>query len=342
MFHSLFGLLSQDLALDLGSANTRIHLAGAGVVRDVPSVIARRTSHNGRQDTIAVGQAARAMLGRTPDDVDAIHPIRGGQIAEFDAADAFLRQLGRGLPARGPWTHRRVVVAVPDGASELVRRALRDSCEALDAAEVHLLPRSLAAALGAGLPVDGTAASMIVDVGGGTTGIAVVCRGEVVSSTTLDLGGVVFDGAIVRWLRREHELLVGQPTAEALKCTLGAAAGPFPPAPVQVRGRCLRRGTPRAVEIDAASVCEAMTETVEALASAIRRAHDATPTQIANDISERGVLFTGGGSRLRRLDRALREATGLAVLHADHPEHAVIRGAGHALEHRELLQIVEC
>ncbi len=342
MFDSVLGLFSQDLALDLGSARTRVYLRGGGVMVDVPSVVAVRTRRSGRQDIVAVGEDAAAMIGRTPKDIEAIRPIRAGRILAYDAADALLLHLVRAIHGRAGWIRPRVVVAVDQGAPEVANRAVRDSCEAFGARDVQLVSKPLAAALGSGLNVEAPSGHMVVDVGAGTTQIAVVCRNEVIASTAVELGGDVFDGAIIRLLKRDHELLIGQPTAERVKRSIGAATEPIPGATEHVAGRCLRRGIPRSVTLGAADVCRALAEPIGAIGAGIRRVLEQTPPEVASDVVDHGVILTGGASQLRNLDLALRGATGLAMLPGDHPEHAVILGAGKALETWEILERVAC
>ncbi len=341
MFRSMMSMLSADLGLDLGSSRTRLYVAREGVVVDVPSVVAVRTRRSGRREVVAVGEDALPMVGRTPDGTEAVRPIRAGRIAEYDVADALLRHLAVRVHGRGSGLLRpRVVVAVTPDAPEMAHRAVRDSCEALGAREVRLVPKPLAAALGADLAVSTPAGHMVVDVGAGTTTAAVLCMDEVITSTTMEVAGDVFDGAIIRLLRREHALLVGQPTAERVKRTLGSLLEPDPTHTMVVRGRCLRHGVPRAVEVDAHQVGQALREPVAAIGAGLRRVLEQTPPEIASDVVDHGVILTGGASQLVDLDLALRADTGLAMLAADPPEHAVVLGVGRTVEDPQLLDDV--
>lgn len=324
-------MLSQDLALDLGSSTTRVHVRGAGVVLDLPSVIAVRTWRSGRREMVAVGEDARAMLGRTPDGLDVVRPIRRGRIADADLAQAFLSHLVRSVHGRSRFARPRIAVAVRPDASEPDLRAIRDSFESVGARDVQLAPCAVAGALGAGLDVDAATGHMVVDIGSGTTHIAVLCLREVVASATLDVAGDVMDGAVLRMLRRNHALLVGASTAEATRITLGAAMEPRE-GEIRVAGRCLRRGVPSASIVSGAELCEAIAEPVAAIGAAIRRVLEQTPPEIASDVVDHGVILWGGASQLPNLDLALRAQTGLAMLPVDDPERTVIRGVGTLLE----------
>lgn len=325
MLAKLFGLFTQDLALDLGSARTRLYRRGEGLIADVPTVLAVRTHKSGRREVVAVGDEARLMIGRTPEGIDAVRPVRGGQIVDFDVVDAFLHHLHRSH-GRGALTRPHVGIAVGADAPDVARRALRDACEAFRPREVSLIPGPVAAALGCGLDVASTSGHMVVDLGAGTTEIAVLCMREVISSATLEVGGDVLDGAIIRHLRRDHALLIGATSAEQVKLEIGAATDPDPAHTAQVSGRCLRRGVPRSESLSSYEVFQAIREPVAAIAAGIRRVLEQTPPEIASDVVDHGVLVTGGGSLLRNLDLALRADTGLAILPADAPDHAVVRG----------------
>jgi rod shape-determining protein MreB len=340
MFSAVLGLFSQDLAVDLGTSRTRVHLRGAGTVCDEPSVVAVHTGRDGHRSVITIGDEALPMLGRTPDDIEAIQPIRDGRVVDFEVAEAFLLHLVRRIHGRNGWMRPRMVVPVPHHASDMEVRAVRDSCEAAGAREVHLVPRPIAAALGAGLPIGEPSGYLVVDIGGGSTEVSVLALSGVVSCHVVPGGGTGLDDAIVTWLRKEHELLVGHPTAEQLKIELGAAVRPQPDATAWVKGRCLRRGVPRAVKVDAVAVSEALRPQVHAIADAIRQALHEAPPELASDVVEHGVVLCGGGSLLRGLDVALRDLTGMAVVHAEEPTRAVVDGAGQVLEELELLEAV--
>jgi rod shape-determining protein MreB len=333
----LGALLSQDIALDLGSARTRLHLRGAGCVVDVPTVVAVRTRRSGRREVIAVGDAAQAMLGRTPDNVVAVRPVRAGRVVEPEVLDAMLAHLVQGVHGRRSWIRPRVLVTAPSDAPDLAVRAVRDACEGFGAREVQVLPQPVAVAAGAGLAQGGTSGHMVVDIGAGTAHIAVLCMDGVVVSTTLDVAGDVLDGAVIRMLRREHALMVGAPTAERLKQELCAAVEPDDRS-VPVAGRCLRTGVPRSVDVHAREISTAVAEPIAAIGAGIRRVLEQTPPEIASDVVDHGVILCGGGSLVRNLDHALRASTGLAMLLADAPDRVVIRGAGEVLDHRGVFE----
>ncbi len=341
MFSAVLGLFSQDLAVDLGSCRTRVHLRGAGIVCDEPTVVAVRSDRDGRRSVIGIGEEALPMLGRTPADIDATRPIRNGRVADFEVAEAFLLHVVRRIHGRNGWMRPRMVVPVPHHASDMEVRAVRDSCEAAGAREVHLVPRPLAAAIGVGLPVEQPSGYLVVDIGGGITEVSILSLNGVVSCHAVPAGGTGHDEAIVTWLRETHGLLVGQPTAEALKIELGAAHDPRA-STAWVKGRCLRRGVPRAVQVDAVSVYEALKPQVSAIAGAIRTALEQAPPELASDVVDHGVVLCGGGSQLHGLDRALRTQTGLAVVHAEDPTRSVVSGAGRILEELDLLEAMAC
>jgi rod shape-determining protein MreB len=303
---------------------------------DIPTVVAVRTRRSGKREVIAVGEEARAMIGRTPEDVEAVRPVRQSRIVEYDVADALLLHLARITEARGGWTRPNIAVAVPQNATEMALRAVRDSCEAFRPKEVTLMPSPIAAAMGCDLNLAGTAGHMLVDVGAGTTEIAVMCMNEVITATTLEIGGDVLDGAIIRALRRDHALLVGPITAERIKQEIGAAAEPDSDAVTNVYGRCLRQGIPRSVQLSSYEVSQALREPVAAIGAAVRRVLEQTPPEIASDVVDHGVILCGGASQLRNLDLALRADTGLAILPAIQATSAVVVGAGQAMQDQGL------
>lgn len=340
MFSAVLGLFSQDLAVDLGTSNTRVHLRNSGTVADEPTVVAVRTDRDGRRKVAAIGAAARPMLGRTPDDLVAIQPIRAGRVVDFEVTEVLLLHLVRRVHGRSGWMRPRMVVAVPHHASDMEVRAVRDSCESAGAREVRLVPRPLASALGAGLPIHEPAGTLVVDIGGGSTEVSVLSLSGVVSSTDVPGGGEGMDEAIIAWLRASRGLLVGRPSAERLKIELGTACDPDPRQRAVVKGRCLERGVPRAATVTAVDVHAALAPYVEALADAIRRAVEDAPPELASDIVDQGVVLTGGGALLANLDRALRERTGLAVVCAERPDHAVVAGVGRVLDEPALQAVV--
>ena len=337
MLSAVFGLFSQDLAVDLGTTSTRIYLRGSGVVCDEPTVVAVHTDPRGRRKVLAVGSAARPMLGRTPVDVETVQPVRDGAIRDYEVAEALLLHLVRKIHGRNRWMSPRMVVALPHGATDMERRAIRESCEQAGAREVHLVPRPLAAGLGAGLPVGDPGGHLVVDLGGGSTEIAVLSMGSVVSCVAVQGGGEAMDHAIVEYFREKHSLLVGMPTAERLKHELGTAVDEAVRY-ATVAGRCLTRGIPRQVEVSSADVREALRPRIDEIARAIAHTLDRCPPELAADIVDSGVVLCGGGGRLRALDVALRDATGLAVIVAETPDRAVVQGAGQALDQSSALE----
>jgi rod shape-determining protein MreB len=335
MVSSVIGLLSHDLAVDLGTSHVRIHRKHAGLVADEPTVVAVRTSAHGRRDIVAVGNEALPMLGRTPEDTVTIQPIRAGRVIDFEVAEALLLHLVRRIHGRNGWMRPKMVVAMPHRASPMEVRAVRDSCESAGAREVVQVARPIAAAIGAGLPIGDPSGMLIVDVGGGAAEVSVLSLKGVVSSEVVpNGGGDGMDDAILQWLRSEKALLVGRPSAERLKVELGTAAEVDPTRKATVAGRCLRRGVPRAETVDQREIAHALAPCVDAIARAIRRAIEQAPPELGADIVDQGAVIVGGGARLRGLEQALRDRTGLAIVGADHPEHAVLRGVGRVLDHK--------
>lgn len=340
MFSAVLGLFSQDLAVDLGTSTARVFQHHSGQVLRQPSVVAVHTDRQGRRSVLAVGDPAMPMLGRTPMDIDAVQPVRDGQIHDYEVAESLLRHLVRTAHGRSGFVSPEMVVAIPSGTTEVERRAVRDSCEAAGARAVHLVPKPLAAGLGAQLPVRDPAGFLIVDIGGGATEISVLSLGTVVSSHTVRGGGEGMDLALVDWLRAEQQLLVGRLTAEQLKLDLGSLLDTDRVA--SVRGRCLRRGVPRAVTVTSAQVRRALTPSVQTLINGVKTALERTPPELVADVVDHGLLLTGGGASLEGLDEVLREATGLAVVVPDAPEDTVVRGAGAMLDERAWLREIAC
>lgn len=277
MFSTVLGFFSTDLAVDLGTSNTRIWMRGKGVVCQEPTVLAVHTDPRGRRRVLAVGNDALPMLGRTPGDIRTVQPVKDGQIVDYEAAQALLLHLVRRVHGRNGWASPRMVIAVPHSATDTERRAVRESCEGAGAREVHLVTRLIAAALGAELPVDQPSGHMIVDVGGGSTEIAVLSLHGVVASTSVPGGGAAMDDAIIAMVRERHELLVGRPTAERLKIELGVASDGDPSLRSMVAGRCLRTGVPRACEVSADDIARALFAGIDAIAVGVRSVLERTP-----------------------------------------------------------------
>jgi rod shape-determining protein MreB len=328
---------SRDLAIDLGTANTIVWAAGRGIVVDEPSIVAVNTAS---EKTEAVGTAARAMLGRTPASITTIRPMRDGVIADFEAAERMLTSFIR--KAQGPysWRRTRVVIGIPSGCTQVERRAVIDSAYRAKASQVHLVDEGMAAAIGAGLPVTAARGSMIVDIGGGTTDIAVVALGGMVYDCSVRTAGNSMDEAIIHYMRRKHGLLIGDRTAEQVKLEIGSACSSVEPLDMEVRGRCLREGRPRVVKVTDAEIREALTEPLKVIIAAVREALDSIPPEISADISDNGIVVTGGGALLRGIDERLRQETGVPVLIADDPLTSVARGVGLMLDNLALLKQV--
>ena len=327
------GLFSEGsgVAIDLGTANTCIFAQGA-VALNEPSIIAFNTVRGGVE---AVGAEARDMIGRTPLNITSIRPIRHGVIADYDAVEKLLEHFVRKVSGRG--YRPRIVIGVPPASTQVERRAVKDSASRLKAREVLLVDESMAAAIGAGLPVTEPTGNMIIDVGGGTTDIAVVSLAGVVYGRSLRVAGEEMDEAIVQHMKRHHNLLIGERTAERIKCDIGSAAPLEAPLGMDVKGRHLLEGVPRTVRVSDAEIREALSEPVRAIVKAVREALERVPPELSADIHERGVVLTGGGGLLRKLDRHLQRETGLKVVVADSPLETVVLGAGRLLSNRELL-----
>lgn len=338
MKNAVMGAMSPDMAIDIGTATTLIHVRGRGVVCQEPSALAIHEDKRGNRRVLAVGHAARAMLGRTPADISVVRPLQDGTITDFEVTEHLLRHLMLQVQGRRLWVGPRVLVCVPFGTTDVERRAVREAAEASGAREVHIIEQPLAAAVGAGLPVSEAQGSMVVDVGAGTTEIAVLSLGGIVYSRTLKVGGEALDQAIIQYVRENHNLLVGPVSAEQLKLKLGAALIDEPDERMPVKGRDLRTGLPRAVELSAGDIFMALQEPVQLIVEAVLSSLEHTPPDLAADVAETGIVLTGGGARLRGLDRLLSDATNLPVVVAEDPETAVVTGAGQILLDEELLR----
>jgi len=338
MLSAVLGLFSLDVALDLGSSRTRIFLRGKGPVVDQPAVVAVQTDKRGRRSVLAVGDEAARMEGRTPPDISAVRPVRAGTIEDYEVAEALMVHLLRRLHGRNGWMSPKMVVTVPCGAGEMERRAVRECCEGAGARHVHLVPRPLAGALGAGLPVQDPSGLMVVDVGGGDTEVSVLSLSGVVTSRAGAPGGQAMDRAIVEHLRDEYGMLVGAASAEGLKIRLGRALGGSVDEREPVRGRDLVTGVPRAQDVTAADITAALRGPIDAIGAAIQATLEQTPPELASDVVENGVVLLGGGAALDGLDQALSQRTRLPVIAVDAPERAGIEGAGRILEEFDLLE----
>jgi rod shape-determining protein MreB and related proteins len=348
MFSRLLGLLPADMAIDLGTANTLVYVKGRGIVLNEPSVVAMADGggRGGRKQVLAVGEEAKVMLGRTPGGIVAIRPLRDGVIADFEAAGAMIRHFIRKVHDRGRRGLARpmIVVCVPSGSTAVEGRAIQESAERAGARKVLLIEEPMAAAIGAGLPVTEPSGSMVVDIGGGTTEVAVISLGGIVYARSVRVGGDRMDEAILGYVRRHFNLLIGEGTAERIKIAIGAAAAPDGEGEegplAEVRGRDLTTGVPREIVVSQRQMAEGLAEPVVAIVDAVRVALENTPPELAADIVDRGIVLTGGGALLHRLDEVLRHWTGLPVVVAEEPLACVALGTGRALEERHRLRQV--
>ena len=342
MFARLFGFLSADMAIDLGTANTLVYVKGRGIVLNEPSVVAI-SDNRGKKQVLAVGEEAKLMLGRTPGSIAAIRPLRDGVIADFEAAEEMIKHFIRKVNNRRSFASPMVVVCVPSGSTAVERRAIQESAESAGARKVLLIEEPMAAAIGAGLPVTEPSGSMIVDIGGGTTEVAVISLGGIVYARSVRVGGDKLDEAIISYIRRNHNLLIGESTAERIKMDIGAAAPPEAgeEGPLsEVRGRDLMNGVPREVVVSQRQIAESLAEPISQIVDAVKVALENTPPELAADIVYKGIVLSGGGALLARLDTVLREATGLPVVVAEDPLSCVALGTGRALEEMKRLRHV--
>ena len=337
MLLNILAFGARDLAIDLGTANTIVFAPGRGIVLDEPSIVAINTNND---KTEAVGHEARAMLGRTPASITTIRPMRDGVIADFEAAERMLTSFIKKAQGSTPWRRTRLVIGIPSGITQVERRAVIESAYRAKASQVHLVEEGMAAAIGAGLPVTEPCGSMVVDIGGGTTDIAVVALGGMVYDVSVRTAGNHFDEAIISFMRRRHGLLIGERTAEQVKIEIGSAYDTGEKLEMEVRGRCLREGRPRIVRVQDSEVREALAEPLRTIVQSVKEALDSIPPEIAADVMDSGVVLTGGGALLRGLDERMRQETGVPVLVADDPLTSVVRGAGKMLEDYDLLKRV--
>lgn len=333
MFNSFRGLFSSDLSIDLGTANTLIYVKGKGIVLNEPSVVALRQEPGGAKRVVAVGMEAKLMLGRTPGNITAIRPLKDGVIADFFVTEKMLQHfIHKVHGTRFLRPSPRVLVCVPCGSTQVERRAIRESALGAGAREVYLIEEPMAAAIGAGLPVGEARGSMVVDIGGGTTEVAIISLNGIVYSASVRIGGDRFDEAIVNYIRRNYGSLIGETTAEKIKQEIGCAFPSTDVREVEVRGRNLAEGVPRSFTLNSNEVLEALQEPLSGIVGAVRAALEKAPPELASDIGKQGMVLTGGGALLRDLDRLLMEETGLPVIVAEDPLTCVARGGGRALE----------
>ena len=337
-FPSLFSI---DMAIDLGTANTLVYIRGKGIVLNEPSVVAYHIK-DGKKQVLAVGEDAKLMLGRTPGSIEAIRPMHDGVIADFEAAEEMIKNFIRKVHKRSALAKPRILVCVPHGATPVEKRAIRNSVLQAGARRAGLLSEPIAAAIGAGMPITEPTGNMVVDVGGGTTEVAVLSLGDIVYARSVRVGGDRMDEAIISYLRRHQNILVGDSTAERIKTQIGTARMPDDGrgATMSVRGRDLLNGIPKEVEINQAQIAEALAEPVQQICEAVMQALEATPPDLAADIVDRGVMLTGGGALLGDLDLSLREQTGLSISVANESLNCVALGTGKSLEYEKQLSHV--
>jgi len=331
---NLTGFFSEDMGLDLGTANTLVYVKGKGIILDEPSVVAIATDQNNKKTVLAVGKEAKAMLGRTPGSIQAIRPMKDGVIADFDIAEAMIKHFIKKVHKKSIFANPNIVICVPSGATNVERRAIKESADAAGAKKVYLIEEPVAAAIGAGLPISEPSGCMVVDIGGGTTEIAILSLGGVVHASSLKVGGDTMDDSIVNFMRSVHKLAIGESTAEKIKKEVGCAGIPDngDGKTINVKGRDLINGLPREVVISERQVAEALSDSLSLIIDAIKRSLELVPPELAADIVDTGIMLTGGGALLNRLDEAIRVTTGLPVSVADDPLTCVARGTGMALE----------
>ncbi len=336
MFSRLFGLLSADMAIDLGTANTLVYVKGRGIVLNEPSVVAL-TTRRGKKVVMAVGDEAKMMLGRTPGNIEAIRPLRDGVIADFDVAESMIEHFIRKVHNRRSFASPLVVICVPSGSTAVERRAIQESAESAGARRVHLVEEPMAAAIGAGLPVNEPTGSMIVDIGGGTTEVAVLSLGGIVYSRSVRVGGDKMDEAIIGHIRRNYNLLIGEATSERVKKEIGSACPPEngDGPTMSIKGRDLMNGVPKEIVVSQREIAMSLAEPINNIIEAVKVALEHTAPELAADIVDKGIVLTGGGALLQNVDFVLRHATGLPVSIADEPLSCVAMGTGRILEDRK-------
>ena len=341
MFSRLFGFLSADMAIDLGTANTLVYVKGRGIVLNEPSVVAI-VEIRGKKQVLAVGEEAKQMLGRTPGNITAIRPLRDGVIADFEVAEEMIKHFIRKVHNRRSFASPLVIICVPSGSTAVERRAIQESAESAGARRVFLIEEPMAAAIGAGLPVTEPTGSMVVDIGGGTTEVAVLSLGGIVYSRSVRIGGDKMDEAIIGYIRRNHNLLVGEGSAERIKEQIGSACPPEDGEgrTMEIKGRDLMNGVPKELVLSERQIAESLAEPVGAIIEAVKVALEHTAPELAADIVDKGVVLTGGGALLSNMDFVLRHATGLPVSIADDPLSCVVLGTGRALEEMKKLKNV--
>ena len=340
IFNPILGWFSNDLAIDLGTANTLIYVRGNGIVLDEPSVVAVRRNGRGANRVLAVGQEAKMMLGRTPGNIEAIRPMKEGVIADFEVAEAMLRYFIKKVHNRRSLIRPRIITCVPSGITQVEKRAVRESAESAGAREVFLIEEPMAAAIGAGLPITEPTSNMVVDIGGGTTEVAVISLAGIVYSKSVRVGGDKMDEAIWQYIKNKYNLLIGERTAELIKTTIGNAFRGDKVEHMQIKGRDLATGIPKIISIDSDEVRQAITEQIKSIVETVKTALEQTPPELAADVVDNGIVLTGGGALLKNLDKLLREETGLPITVTDDPLSTVVLGSGKALDELDTLRDV--
>ncbi|HPA15581.1 MAG TPA: rod shape-determining protein [Desulfobacterales bacterium] len=336
---AILGVFSSDLAIDLGTANTIVYVKGKGIVLNEPSVVAVRTDSRTKNRVMAVGLEAKNMLGRTPGNIVAIRPMRDGVIADFEVTEAMLRHFIHKVHNRRTFVRPRIIIAVPSGITQVEKRAVKESAESAGAREVYLIEEPMAAAIGAGLPITEPRCNMVIDIGGGTTEVAVISLAGIVYSRSIRVAGDKMDAAIMQYIKRRYNLLIGERTAEIIKVTIGnACPDPENMETIEVKGRDLVSGIPKILAIDSEEIRVAISEQIDAILETVKIALEQTPPELAADIVDTGIVLTGGGALLKNLDKLLSEESGLPITVAEDPLSTVALGCGKALDSIEILK----
>jgi rod shape-determining protein MreB len=340
VFDALWGLFSTDLAIDLGTANTLVYVKGKGILFSEPSMVAIQRDSKGNKSVLAVGREAKEMLGRTPGNIFAIRPIKDGVIADFEITGEMLRYFIGKAHNRKTLIRPRVVISVPSGITTVEKRAVRESAESAGAREIYLIEEPMAAAIGAGLPVTEASGNMVVDIGGGQTEVAVISLSGIVTSQSIRVAGDKMDEAILQYVKRKYNLLIGERTAELIKINIGSAYPEENPQSIEVKGRDLVTGIPKTLEMNSEEVREALDESITTIIETVRITLEGTPPELAADIVDKGIVLVGGGALLKNLDVLLREVTNLPITIVDDPLSSIVLGAGMVLDNEELLHTV--
>lgn len=340
-FDGILGFFSTDLAIDLGTANTLVYVKGKGIVLMEPSVVAVSVDNRSKNRVLAVGSDAKKMLGRTPGNIVAIRPMRDGVIADFEVTEAMLRHFIHKVHNRRTFVRPRIIIAVPSGITQVEKRAVKESAESAGAREVFLIEEPMAAAIGANLPITEPTCNMVVDIGGGTTEVAVISLAGIVYSRSVRVAGDKMDSAIIQYIKRKYNLLIGEMTSEAIKMTIGnASPDPQDLETIEVKGRDLASGIPKILSIDSEEIRVAISEQIDSIIETVKIALEQTPPELSADIVDRGIILTGGGALLKNLDKFLREETSLPITIAEDPLTTVALGSGKCLDNLEILKQV--